>query len=290
MKAASSLIKPKSNLNVVVTGGSKGFGKALVKQFVKRGDNVIFTSRSRQNINESLNEFRSMLSNNDDNNKIIGLHCNASCVECNNILLDEVSHNFDSIDLWINNAALSGGFGEFANQSLYTIHDIVATNLAGTIMSTKLALEFQKQHATNATRAMHIFNVIGAGSDGFPTANYAVYGATKSGIKHFTDSLRIELKNGINSNNDNQVALHFLSPGMMVTDLLVEGTTEKEKRFFNMLCELPDTVAESLLPEIIHVVHSNQRNKTIEYLHLQRIISKLFWGFIKPSNRFFETR
>lgn len=45
-----------------------------------------------------------------------------------------------------------------------------------------------------------------------------------------------------------QVGVHALSPGMVLTDLLLEGATPANKQIFNVLCEQPETVAAFLVP------------------------------------------
>jgi len=46
------------------------------------------------------------------------------------------------------------------------------------------------------------------------------------------------------------VGVHQLSPGMVLTDLLLEGAEPVSKRFFNVLAEEPETVARHLVPKI----------------------------------------
>jgi len=41
-----------------------------------------------------------------------------------------------------------------------------------------------------------------------------------------------------------------LSPGMMLTELLLEGATVANKQAFNILCEHPETVAAFLVPRV----------------------------------------
>lgn len=46
------------------------------------------------------------------------------------------------------------------------------------------------------------------------------------------------------------VGVHTLSPGMVLTPLLLEGATARNKAVFNILCEQPETVAAFLTPRI----------------------------------------
>ena len=46
------------------------------------------------------------------------------------------------------------------------------------------------------------------------------------------------------------IGCHKLSPGMVLTDLLLEGSSPVARRFFNTLAEEPETVAAALVPQI----------------------------------------
>lgn len=46
------------------------------------------------------------------------------------------------------------------------------------------------------------------------------------------------------------VRMHTLSPGMVLTPLLLEGATDRNKNIFNILCEQPETVAAYLTPRL----------------------------------------
>ena len=70
--------------------------------------------------------------------------------------------------------------------------------------------------------------------------------ATKRGLSQLTVSLTEELA----AANVTTVGVHQLSPGMVLTDLLLEGAEPISKRFFNVLAEEPETVARDLVPKI----------------------------------------
>ena len=46
------------------------------------------------------------------------------------------------------------------------------------------------------------------------------------------------------------VGIHQLSPGMVLTDLLLDGASPVARRFFNVLAEEPEVVAADLAPKI----------------------------------------
>ncbi len=75
-----------------------------------------------------------------------------------------------------------------------------------------------------------------------------------AGIAQLLNSMRSEMvahrKGAPNSSSSSsssssvgRVAVHNLSPGMVLTDLLLEGASSAQKRAFNVLCDYPETVA-----------------------------------------------
>ena len=57
------------------------------------------------------------------------------------------------------------------------------------------------------------------------TPQYAAYGATKAGIAQVMGSVAAECReNGI------RVGVHTLSPGMVLTDLILDGATNQNKQ------------------------------------------------------------
>jgi chlorophyll(ide) b reductase len=110
-------------------------------------------------------------------------------------------------------------------------------------------------------RTGHVFNMDGAGADGSATANYAAYGATKAGIAHLMESLAAERR----AHNLN-VGVHTLSPGMVLTGLLLDGATERNKQVFNVLCEHPETAAAYLVPRVRTVIARQEYSTYIRFL------------------------
>lgn len=227
-------------LNIVITGGSKGFGHHLVKEFIKRGDNVYSISRS-ENYN---------IGNIDD------------LIQVSNDIL----HKFDNrIDIWINNAGISGGYKSFKTMHYDEIQNIILTNLLGTCVSCNIAYDIMSKQNTGGA----IFNLAGAGSDGRAIENYAVYGATKSGIVQFSKTLQKEWKTS-------SVDMHIISPGMMLTDLLLNGMSIDVFQFIKRLCTNPDVVAQELTPRIRNAYFEDEESY-INYLTFPKVVKRILF-------------
>ena len=272
-------------LNVVITGGSKGFGKALAREFLYSGHNVFITSRNTRDIWNTVKELKEQTKYSSKYGLIAGSRSDVSNYVSIKDFAIQANKYFDNeIDIWINNSGYSAGYNNLMNTKWDKIEEIINTNLLGTIYSTKLAMK----QMLNQKRMGHIFCVEGAGSDGIPTPNYSIYGSTKIAITHFVKSLYHELQNR-DIYTDKEVGIHTISPGMIITDLLIEGTYNYHKRFFNIFAELPETVADDIASKIISVVNNSNKNKNLTYLTIPMIVYKLFNSY-KTRGRFFDEK
>ena len=130
------MLKLTSNkkLNIVVTGGSRGLGAGLVKSFSSRGNKVFMFSRNTCDVGDPI-EFSKRI--------------------------DEMHENYfdnEPIHIWINNAASSGGYNRFIDMSVESISDVIKTNVLGTIIGTKKAIEIIERQSIPG----YIYNVTGA--------------------------------------------------------------------------------------------------------------------------------
>ncbi len=247
------------SLNVVLTGGSRGLGKAMKEKFSKNNDKVFIISRN-------------YLKENDKNIKGISYDIGKN-IDNIDKLYEIINNELNGeIHLWINNAAQSGGTKQFIDFNDNKIEDIIDTNLKGTILLTKYAVN----HMNNQKIGGSIFNFTGAGSDGFPTPNFSIYGSTKSGISQFTKTIQKELK-------DSNVNLYLISPGMMTTELLLENIPDETFNFIKDMCSEPELVAHHLVPAIRRAFYNVSDDKQINYLTISKIIYKLLSKSIKMN-------
>ena len=76
-----------------------------------------------------------------------------------------------------------------------------------------------------------------------------------------------------------QVNVHTLSPGMVFTDLLLNDSTPKLRKFpFGVLAAQPPEVAQDLVPKILATSGNGQK---VEFLTTDRILTKFFERFVQ---------
>ena len=168
------------NNTILITGGTSGFGLEFAKRLLELGNTVIVTGRdpvklasARKNL-AGLQTYQSDVS---DPNEIADLYA-------------KVIAQFPKLNILINNA------GEMRKMSLHDtsigLVDItreIETNLMGPIRMVQQFLPHLKSKQSAA-----ILNVTsGIALIPFPIA--PIYGATKAGLRSYTKSLRVQLKN-----------------------------------------------------------------------------------------------
>ncbi|XP_060178445.1 chlorophyll(ide) b reductase NOL, chloroplastic [Lycium barbarum] len=283
VKAASSS-SPQSNrkepmvppYNVLITGGSKGIGYALAKEFLKAGDNVIICSRSDERVVSAL----ARLKVETGKQHVWGTKCDVREGEDVKDLVAFARQKLKYIDIWINNAGSNAySFKPLAEASDEDLIQVVTTNTLGLMICCREAINLMQ----NQPRGGHVFNIDGAGSDGRPTPRFAAYGATKRSVVHLTKSLQAELE----MQDVKNVIVHNLSPGMVTTDLLMSGANTKQAKFFiNVLAEPADVVAEYLVPNIRSIPTNGSTKATyIRFLTGLKAYSQIFSRIVFGARR-----
>ena len=235
-------------LRVVITGSSRGLGLMMAREFLERGDSVCVNSRCDGCAKACAAGLRCEFANAAPagQQQVLGIGADVTNADEVDALAANAAAGFagHGIDVWINNA----GITQHDKAPLHevpaaTLKAIVSTNLLGTLYGCRAAIKTML--GQSAPRAGgHVFNMDGAGSSGMSTPTFAAYGATKAGFPQLLKSLTKETKG-------TSVGVHTLSPGMVTTDLLLNGSrTKKVLGIFNILAELPETAAAWLVPRV----------------------------------------
>lgn len=164
---------------VVITGSSKGIGKATALEFLKAGASVVLNGRDPEKLHKTANEFKDMgfspfevpgdMSDYDD------------CVE----LIQRTRQHFGRVDILVNNAG--GGFrGKIENTAPDVFKKVLDSNLMTAIYTTRAALESVKE-----SNGSIIFVSSLAGIRGLP--DNGPYCVAKMGLTAFAQTLKLEL-------------------------------------------------------------------------------------------------
>lgn len=167
------------NNTILITGGTGGFGFEFASKLIAMGNTVIITGRNV----EKLQEVKSRLPT------IHIIQSDVSKAEDIISLFEKVTKQFPELNILINNA------GEMRKLSLHQKHDLqditreIEINLMGPI---RMVQQFLPHLKTKKTAT--ILNVTsGIALMAFPLS--PIYSASKSGLRAYTQTLRVQLKN-----------------------------------------------------------------------------------------------
>ncbi|AUF82708.1 putative SDR family oxidoreductase [Tetraselmis virus 1] len=140
-----------ANKKIVITGGSRGFGKALSTELINRGGRVMTSDRRTFDVTHSFQMEQ---------------------------LARLAEDRFGKIDIWINNAGCSA----HDEDDPALIKNVVNTNLIGTVNGTNAAINHH---------VPLIVNVVGAGHNGIITGTnkHTVYASTKCAVDMYSRAI-----------------------------------------------------------------------------------------------------
>ena len=165
-------------MNVLITGASAGFGKALAERLVANGHRVIGCARRLDKLNalaDTLGE------------AFLPVVMDVSDTAAIPQIIADLPANFSRIDVLVNNAGLALGTEPAQNASLDDWMRMTDTNIKGLMAVTHAVLP-----AMVARDSGYIINV-GSIAGSWPYFGGNVYGATKAFVKQFSLNLRADL-------------------------------------------------------------------------------------------------
>jgi short-subunit dehydrogenase len=167
------------NKKVLVTGGSAGIGKAIVKELIRYGvKDIAIVGRKEEPLEALKAELKSV--------NILTIQADVSAVEDINKVVSAISKEWGRLDILINSAGVVSA-GLLAEQSDEDIIDQININLTGLILLTKKLISLLQKSNEGA-----IVN-ISSGYGYIAMPFYSVYAATKAAVAQFSDAMRREL-------------------------------------------------------------------------------------------------
>jgi NAD(P)-dependent dehydrogenase (short-subunit alcohol dehydrogenase family) len=224
-------------VNVVITGSTRGIGFGLAREFLARGHSVVVSGRTTAASDRAAAELAPQARG---GARVVAHACDVGSPEALRGLWAAGVAAFGRIDCWVNNAGVVTERLNLVDVPEAEIDAALATNIAGTVQGTRVALA-----GMLAQGAGRIFNVEGFGSDGIMQPGLTVYGTTKRAVTYFTRSVVKEYR-------DSPVIIGTIQPGIVLTDLLEPlnrdpARRERTQRFYNIMADRVETVVPFLV-------------------------------------------
>ncbi|UWD50209.1 SDR family oxidoreductase [Clostridioides difficile] len=193
----------RNNKTVLVTGGSRGIGKALSKTFAKDGYNVLI------NFNKSENEAKELYTVLEEKGFSVKLFkADISNREEVENMIDYCIKEFGGLDVLINNAGISQDklFTDITDEDWDNMMNI---NLKGSFYCSQIALKYMiSEKKGNIINISSIWGISGASCE-------VHYSISKAGIIGMTKALAKEVA-------PSNIRVNSIAPGVINTDMLSE--------------------------------------------------------------------
>jgi NAD(P)-dependent dehydrogenase (short-subunit alcohol dehydrogenase family) len=258
---------------IVITGSTRGIGYGLADSFLGFGCQVVLSGREIDSVDQAVQR----LTNRHPGCSLTGHQCDVRKSDQVRSLWDQAIQIFNQVDVWINNAGLSGPYEPILQGSADMSRKIIETNLLGVIHGSRIAAEEMIKQGSGT-----IYNMEGLGSDGRRLEGLAIYGTSKIAVRYFTQSLIDELKG-------TPVRVGSIQPGMVVTDLLTSHYQnrpedwERAKRIFNILAERVEVVTPWIARKILKNPPHGAR---LSYASRWKLILRFLTAPLYPRNIF----
>lgn len=186
-----------SGKTAVVTGGSKGIGRAIAEALVRAGVNVSISARHEDEVANAVAELNK-------NGRAVGFVCDVRDHAQVKTYLANTVEQLGGVDILVNNAGI-GLFAPVESMSPDEFRAVIETNLCGVFYCCHEAIPLMKQRGGG-----YIINISSlAGANAHP--KMAAYNASKFGLNGFSEALMQEVR------HDN-IKVSYIMPGSVNTE------------------------------------------------------------------------
>ena len=211
----------------VVTGGTKGIGRAIAESLVNAGVNVSFTARHEREIERVAAELKEA-----GPGRAAGFFCDVRDEAQVKAFFAQTVERFGGIDILVNNAGI-GMFATVESMSADDFRAVIETNLCGVFYCCHEAIPLLKQRGGG-----YIINISSlAGTNAHP--RMAAYNASKFGLNGFSEALMQEVR------HDN-IKVSYIMPGSVNTEFGGDEPSD-EKSWQLQPADVANTVINLLL-------------------------------------------
>ena len=203
----------------IVSGGSKGIGKAIAMKLAQAGANVVICSRKKENLNSAVNEaeLNGLI--------LIPIECNTSNNESIQSVVDHTIEKFDRVDVLVNNAAANPYYGPILNSEDSHWDKIFDVNVKGYFNFAKACSD--TMIANNSGKIINVASIAAK----TPLEGLGVYNISKAAVVMLTKVLAKEL-------GEHNIQVNTLAPGLIKTDFS-KALWENEDTYNKIVKSIP---------------------------------------------------
>ena len=203
----------------IVSGGSKGIGKAIAMKLAQAGANVVICSRKKENLDSAVNEAES------NGLTLIPIECNTSNNESIQSVVGHTIEKFDRVDILVNNAAANPYYGPILNSEDSHWDKIFDVNVKGYFNFAKACSD--TMIANNSGKIINVASIAAK----TPLEGLGVYNISKAAVVMLTKVLAKEL-------GEHNIQVNTLAPGLIKTDFS-KALWENEDTYNKIVKSIP---------------------------------------------------
>ena len=203
----------------IISGGSKGIGKAIAMKLAQAGANVVICSRKKDNLDSAVNEAEL------NGLTLIPIECNTSNNESIQSVVDHTIEKFEKIDILVNNAAANPYYGPILNSEDSHWDKIFDVNVKGYFNFAKACSD--TMIANNSGKIINVASIAAK----TPLEGLGVYNISKAAVVMLTKVLAKEL-------GEYNIQVNTLSPGLIKTDFS-KALWENEDTYNKIVKSIP---------------------------------------------------
>jgi NAD(P)-dependent dehydrogenase (short-subunit alcohol dehydrogenase family) len=252
---------------VLITGGSRGLGLVLARQFAQEGARLALCARNANELDRARQELSS------GGAKVLAITCDVRQEAEVNHLVQQVESHYGRIDVLVNNAGVIQA-GPLENQTIEDFREAMDTHYWGPLYATLAVLPAMKQRQEG--RIVNIASIGGKVS----VPHMLPYSGSKFALVGLSEGLRAELK-------QYNIAVTTINPWLMRTGStghgVVKGQHEKEYAWFATLDAFPlvSMSAEKSARKIVDACRHGDAELTLSvYGKLASMVHGLSPGFM----------
>jgi glucose 1-dehydrogenase len=219
---------------VVITGSSRGIGKAIAKEFAKNNYSVLLNARDEKELIETVQEIKNEIS---DPSQVAYLTGDISEEKICISLIEEAINKFGRINVLVNNAGISGPSQRTNNITSKDWDYVIGVNLRGTFLCTREALKYMTSGSNNNNNIDHVignnkdfdydlnFSIINISSvhESIPMPYSAPYSASKGGMEMLTKNIALEVA-------EKGIRINGIAPGAINTPMNKDIMEDPQKK------------------------------------------------------------
>lgn len=192
----------------IVTGATRGIGKAITLALAKEGANIVVAARNQSLIDKMVEEVKAL------GMQAIGVRVDVSRSEEVQRMVDQTLAKFGKIDILVNNAGVTGRTTPITELTEEEWDSIMNVDLKGVYLCSKAVVKHMIQRKTG--NILNISSIAGKEGNAFMTH----YSAAKGGVITFTKALAEEVVS-------HGIRVNCLTPALIETDILQDIAEEK---------------------------------------------------------------